>query len=152
MVKWKLLSHVRLFVTPWAVQSMEFSRPEYWSGLPCLPPGDPPNLGIKPRSPTLQADSLPSEPPGTPKNTGLGSLALLQGIFPTQESNQGLLHFRQIIYQLSYQGSLLEIKDHIIFPYIFSWDLAHWTMFYYKICYIFSWYQVSTIKKIKQVN
>ena len=31
-VKWKLLSHVRLFVTPWSIQSVEFSRPEYWSG------------------------------------------------------------------------------------------------------------------------
>ena len=46
---------------PWGV-----SRQEYWSGLPCTPPGDPPNLGIKPRSPTLQADSLSSEPPGKP--------------------------------------------------------------------------------------
>ena len=36
---------------------------EYWSGLPCPSPGDLPNLGIKPRSPTVQADSLPSEPP-----------------------------------------------------------------------------------------
>ena len=44
----------------------EFSRQEYWSGLPCPPPGDLPNLGIKPRSPTLQAGSLPSEPPGKP--------------------------------------------------------------------------------------
>ena len=31
-VKWKLLSHVQLFATPWTAQSMEFSRPEYWSG------------------------------------------------------------------------------------------------------------------------
>ena len=48
--------------------SMKFSRQEYWSGLPCPPPGDPPNPEIKPRSPTLQADSLPlpSEPPGSP--------------------------------------------------------------------------------------
>ena len=61
--------------------------------------------GIKPRSPTLQADSVPAEPPGKPKNTGVGSLSLLQGIFPTQESNQGLLHCRWILYQLSYQGS-----------------------------------------------
>ena len=60
---------------------------------------------IKPRSLTLKADSLPSEPPGKPKNTGVGSLSLLQGIFPTQESNQHLLHCRQILYQLSYQGS-----------------------------------------------
>ena len=41
-----------------------------------------------------------------PKNTGVGSLFLLQGIFPTQESNWGLLYCRQILYQLSYQGSL----------------------------------------------
>ena len=44
-----------------ALLTMGFSRPEYWSGLPCLPPGDLPNPGIKPRSPELQADSLPSE-------------------------------------------------------------------------------------------
>ena len=61
--------------------------------------------GIEPWSPTIQAGSLPSEPPGKPKNTGVGSLSLLQGIFPTQESNWGLLHCRQILYQLSYQGS-----------------------------------------------
>ena len=42
---------------------MEFSRQEYWSGLPLPSPGDLPDLGIKPRSPTLRADSLPSEPP-----------------------------------------------------------------------------------------
>ena len=54
--------------------------------------GDLPNPGSAPRSPTLQEDSLPCEPPGKPKNTGMGSLSLLQGIFPTQELNQGLLH------------------------------------------------------------
>ena len=53
-----------------------------------------PNPGIDPRSPTLQADSLASQPRGKPENTGVGSLSLLQGIFLTQESNQGLLHFR----------------------------------------------------------
>ena len=67
-------------------------------------PGDLPNPGIKPRSPTLQADSLPAEPQGKPKNTGVGSLSLLQWSFPTQESNRGLLHYRRILYQLSYQG------------------------------------------------
>ena len=82
-----------------------FSRQEYWNGLLYPPPGDLPNLGIKPRSPALQADSLPSESPGNPKNTGVGSLSLLQRIFPTQESNQGLLSCRRILYQLSYQGS-----------------------------------------------
>ena len=53
----------------------------------------------------MQADSLLSEPPEKPKNTGVGSLPLLQGIFPIQESNQGLQHCRWILYQLSYQGS-----------------------------------------------
>ena len=68
-------------------------------------PGHLPNPGIKPRSPALQADSLSAEPQGKPKNTGMGSLSFLQQIFPTQESNQGLLHRRWILYQLSYQGS-----------------------------------------------
>ena len=54
-------------------------------------PGDLPDPGIEPRSPALQADSLPGEPPGKPKNTGVGSLSLLQGTFPTQGSNGGLL-------------------------------------------------------------
>ena len=54
---------------PWTVAhqgppSMGFSRQEYWSGLPFPSPGDLPNPGIKPRSPTLQADALTSEPPG----------------------------------------------------------------------------------------
>ena len=100
---WKLLSHVRLFATPWTM-SMEFSRPEYWSRQSFPSPGDLPNPGIEPKSPTLQTDSLPAEPKGKPKsesrsvvsdslwphgpyslwnslgqNTGVGSLSLLQG-------------------------------------------------------------------------
>ena len=66
---------------------------------------DLPNPGIEPRSPALQADSLPAEPQGKPKNTGVGSLSLLQGIFPTHELNWGLLRCRRILYQLSHQGS-----------------------------------------------
>ena len=65
-----MLSHVRLFATPWTVayqspQSMEFSRQEY----------------------------------------GVGYHFLLQGIFPTQESNPGFLHCGQMLYRLSHQGS-----------------------------------------------
>ena len=45
---------------------MEFSRHEYWSGLPCPPPGDLPDTGIERRTPALQGDSLPSGPPGQP--------------------------------------------------------------------------------------
>ena len=60
----KMLSRVQLFATPWTVAhqappSMEFSRQEYWSGLPFPSPGDLPNLGIEAESPTLQADALP---------------------------------------------------------------------------------------------
>ena len=60
-VKWKSLSHVQLFATPWSIWSMEFSRPEYCSGLPFPSAGDLPNRGIKPRSPALQVDSLLTE-------------------------------------------------------------------------------------------
>ena len=61
---------------------------------------DLPNPGIKPRSPALQADSLPAESPGKPKNTGVGSLSLLQWIFPTQELNWGLLHWQITLYEV----------------------------------------------------
>ena len=64
-VKWKLLSHVWLFVTPWTIHS-----PWNSSGQ---------------------------------NNTGVGSLSLLQVIFPTEGSNPGLPHRRRILYQLSYQ-------------------------------------------------
>ena len=82
---------------------MEFSKPEYWSWWLFPSPGDLPNPGITPRSPALQADSLPAEPQVKPKNTGVGSISLLQGIFPTQRLNPGLLHCRQILYQLSHK-------------------------------------------------
>ena len=59
----------------------------------------------QPSFPALQVASLPSEPPGMPKSTGVGSLSLLQGIFLAQGLNQGLLHCRWILYQLSHQGS-----------------------------------------------
>ena len=64
-----------------------------------------PNPGIEPTSPALQVDSLPSEPTRKSKNTRVGSLSLLHGIFPNQESKLGLLHCRQILYQLNYQRS-----------------------------------------------
>ena len=73
-----------------------------WVAVPS--PGDLPNPGIKPRFPTLH-NSLPAEPSGELKNTGVSSVSLLQGILPTQESNQGFLHCRKILYQLSYKGN-----------------------------------------------
>ena len=66
-----VMSGVWPIVTPWTVAhqaalSMEFSRQEYWSGLPFPTAGDLPDPGIKPGSPALQADSLPLELPGKP--------------------------------------------------------------------------------------
>ena len=57
-------SCVQLFVSPWTVArqvplSIGFSRQEYWSLLPCPPPGDLPDTGIESMSPALQVDSLP---------------------------------------------------------------------------------------------
>ena len=73
--KMKLLSHVRLFGTPWttayqASPSMGFSRQECWSGLPFPSPGHLPDPGIEPGSPALEADALTSEPPGKQNHKG----------------------------------------------------------------------------------
>ena len=78
-----MLSRVWLIATLWTVTrqaplSMGFPRQQYWSGVPFPAPG---------------------------QNTGVGSLSLLQGIFPTPGSNPGLLHCRQILYQLIHKGS-----------------------------------------------
>ena len=76
MSVWWLLSHERLFVTPWTRAhqvplSMEFSRQGYWNGLPFPSPGDLPDPGIEPTSPALHMDSLPSEPLGKPQGPPL---------------------------------------------------------------------------------
>ena len=107
--------------TPWTAAHQAplsmggFSRQEYWSGLPGSLPGGLPNPSIGPRSSTLKVDSLPSEPLGKPSDTGVGSFSLLQGIFPTQGSNQGLLNCRQILYQLSYKGSPVRVGGMLFF-------------------------------------
>ena len=67
-----LLSCVHLFVTPWTVAcqaplSMGFTRQDYWSGLPCPPPEDHPDPGIKPVSPALAGAFLPLASPGKPR-------------------------------------------------------------------------------------
>ena len=84
-VKVNSLSRVRLFATLWTVAhqaplSMGFSRQGYWSGLPFPSPGDLPDPGIEPRSPTLEADALPSEPPAMPP--GLLQYHTIMGSFP----------------------------------------------------------------------
>ena len=94
-MKVKSLSRVRLFVTPWTIAyqappSLGFSRLEYWSGLPFPSPGDLPNPGIEPGSPTFQADALTSEPPG--KSEALHKNHRAQGV--QISSVQSLSHVR----------------------------------------------------------
>ena len=102
---WKLLGHVWLFCNPkdYRVHGILQARILEWVTFPA--PGDFPNPGIEPRSPTLQVDSLPGEQQEKPKKTEVGNLFILQWIFLSQESNQGLLNCRWILYHLSYQGS-----------------------------------------------
>ena len=92
-VKWKSLSRVQLFVTPWTIQSMDFSRPEYWCGYPFPSPWTSPG-----------------------QNIGVGTLSLLQGIFSTQGLNPCLEHYRWILYQLSHKGSP-RILEWIAYPF-----------------------------------
>ena len=72
-VKWKSLSGIQLFATPWAIQSMELSRPEYWSGQPFPSSGISPTQGLTPGLPQCrwilyklshQGSSLSVESPG----------------------------------------------------------------------------------------
>ena len=74
-----LLSHVRLFVTPWTVArqaplSVGFFRQENWSGLSFPSPGDLPDPGFEPLSPVSRADSLALSHLGSPKSTNTSSL------------------------------------------------------------------------------
>ena len=119
--------------------SMEFSREEYWSGLLFPTPEDLPDPGIKPESLALTTGFFTTVPLGKVKvkvaqscqtlwnstdypvheifhNTGVGSLSLLQKIFPTQGLNPGLLHCRQILYQLSHSG-IPRILEWVVYPF-----------------------------------
>ena len=91
-------SAVSVSLQPYDIQSMEFFRPEYWSGQPFPYPDQTLVSYIADRV-------LPVEPQGNPKNTGVGNLSFIQGIFLTQVLNQGFLNCRWVLYQLSYQGS-----------------------------------------------
>ena len=87
---------VHLFATPWTIAlqaplSMRFSRQEYWSGLPCLPPGDLPNPGIKLTSlvsPALAGRFFTTEPSRKPLYLGSFVLSLKMGILSTMNSDQ----------------------------------------------------------------
>ena len=61
ILKWKLFSHARLFATPRTMESMEFSRPEYWSGYPFPSPGHHPNLDMETRSTHMEGQFFTAE-------------------------------------------------------------------------------------------
>ena len=114
----KSLSPVRLVETPWTVayqapQSVEFSRQEYWSGLPFPSPGDLPDPGIETRSPALEADSLPSEPPGKPLLMAIVlRILLLIGL----SIKQGFKYGQSLIFSFYYRKSyafLLKYCGHL---------------------------------------
>ena len=103
--QWKSVSHVQLFETPCYYSPWNSPGQNTGVGSLSISPGDLPNPGIEPRSPSFRADSLQAEPQGKPKNTGVGSLSLLQWIFQTQELTE-VSCTAGILYQLSSQGSL----------------------------------------------
>ena len=99
---------------PWG-----FPRQEYWSGLPCPPSGDLPNPGIKPGSPTLQADSLPPETPRKSQNTAQPIPS------PGDHSDPGIkLGSPALVRQIPYQLSYREVHSLFLLLHI-SKSLAH---------------------------
>ena len=102
-------SSILAWKIPWmeqcgSLQSMEFSRPEYWRRYPFPSPGDLPHPGTEPRSPALQADSLPAESQGKPKNTVVSSLSF--------SSIKSACHAGpRILYQLTYGGPYVDKKS-----------------------------------------
>ena len=123
----KSLSCVLLFATPWTVAyqaslSMGFSRQEYWSGLLFPSPGDLPDPGIKPGSPTLEADASTSEPPGKPtlmptkknpprkKETTKQTERLGLHQKACQDSNPGILLANTMIYKKKHVGTSLVVQ------------------------------------------
>ena len=110
--KWKSLSCVRLSATPWTIYTLHGilqARILEWVTIPSS------RGSSQPRDQTQVshiATSLPAKPQGKPKNTGVGNLSLLQWIFLVQESNQGFLHCRWILYQLSHLGKPDTTRTH----------------------------------------
>ena len=109
-----MLSHfswIQLFLTLWTVAhqaplSMGFFRQEYWSGLPCPPPGDLPDPGIEPATlaaPASQADSLPLSHQGSLKSAGEMILAI--GTVPCHSNCKMILCLPPCFFPISLTGA-----------------------------------------------
>ena len=126
-VKVKLLSRVWHFPTPWTVAyqappSMGFSRQEDWNGLPFPSPGDLPDPGIKPGSPTFQADALTSEPPGKPI---INFLSLYIYLLQTFHINVILWYAVLVSFSILFSRAIhVVVCAHISFQQNFCWKSA----------------------------
>ena len=124
--KWNLLDRVQHFVIPWTVaHGILQIRMLEWVTFPFS------RGSSQPRDQTqvscIAGRFFTSWATEKPKNTGVGSLSLFQQIFPTQESNQGLLHCRQILYQLSYEGRPTLKSTHTVCkPVFFKMKINIW--------------------------
>ena len=107
---------------------MGLSKKEYWSGLPCPPPGVLPNPENEPRSPTLQADCWPSEPPGKPLALHKHGKPELTGTFCSSKSKLG----RSENLQLGRSSSILELllltSPDGVWPVIPAFTSCPWVM------------------------
>ena len=103
---------------PWTIQSVEFSRPEYWSGEPFPSPGDLPNPEIEPGSPALQADSFPAEPQGKPLRGYLEKLKMAVSLDCSQRKEH-ILRGATEIYTLSLHDALPISLLVIMVPFLY---------------------------------
>ena len=132
--------------SPPASSSMEFSRQEYWRHLPFPSSGNLPNPGIKPRSPTMQADSSPAEPLGKPKNTGVGSLSFSRG--SSQPRNQiFFLPCYAMAWKMPPGSKLGPCGHHLIFCLLSGISLllclifSVWKQLCHLSCQVFLWFK-----------
>ena len=127
---WELLSHIWLFVTPWTVACqaplfMEFSRQEYWSGLPFHSPGDLPNPRTEPLSPTpcaLGGRFSTSQPPGKPR-----VIMWLNNSIPYRYLRELKTYVRRETCILIFTEALFTI--HLTIHYSFDYSSFIWLLF-----------------------
>ena len=119
--------------------SVEFSRPESWSRQPVRSPGDLPHPGIKPRSPTLQADSLPPEPPGKPK-------AILKYKIKSKPKLYSTTKYK-VKKMLFWQSSLIPLLLNYFFQFLFFLML----LFIVNICK-YNWFFMIILNLVNLLN
>ena len=112
-----VLSHsvVSNSLRPHGLQHARFMgilQAKQWSGLPCPSPGESSQSRHQSQVSHIAGGFFTIWAMRETQNTGVGSISFFQGIFPTQELNQGLLHWRWILYQWSYQGSPNQGSNH----------------------------------------